>query len=393
MKHHNTLWVWTGLFTIFALACDAPDVVDLASDAGAPVQSDAGFEPVEPLPNDGRPVLDPVDGMLALVDREIDPAYVYELEGARFVPPEGQTLLIMGQTLGGIDDFVTTFPDAPTPAGWAAYWGIPSMDGVDNTATNEIGSSHNHQQLVDQYPNTVLQSGLWMVGMWDVARQTADGAFDSVIRDYSAWAKATERPIYLRIGYEFDGPHNQLDPDEYVAAYRRIVDIMREEGVENVAFVWHSYGSPPYRGHPLSAWYPGDDYVDWVGISLFGHMYGRDPGPYADAVFDFAREHRKPVMVAEASPINGVSPTSTEAWDRWFANLFSLAYERNIRAISIINEDWERLNFPGLSWGDARIGNNDLVSEAFFREIARDRYLKSSPELFEQLGYTPRAAP
>ena len=141
-----------------------------------------------------------------------------------------------------------------------------------------------------------------MVGTWDVAKRTADGEFDQVVRDFSAWAKTTARPIYLRIGYEFDGPHNELDPTDYVRAYRRIVDIMRAEGVQNVAYVWHSYASEPYQGHPLSAWYPGDEYVDWVAVSLFGHLYGRGPNRYIDAVFDFARDKKKPVMVRRVEP-------------------------------------------------------------------------------------------
>ncbi|MEO0324786.1 MAG: hypothetical protein AAF447_17620 [Myxococcota bacterium] len=333
--------------------------------------------------------LEPVDALLSMIDRTVDPAYVYEYEAARFVPPEGRTLLVLGQTLGGINDHVASFPDEPLPGGWAAYWGIPSMDGVDNTAANETGSSHNHQELVERFPNTVLQSGLWMVGTWDVARRTADGEFDQVVRDFSTWAKSTGRPIYLRIGYEFDGPHNELEPTDYIEAYQRIVDITREEGVTNVAFVWHSYAGPPLGGRPISAWWPGGDYVDWVAVSLFGQGYSSTPNQHVDAVFDFARESRKPVMIAEASPIAGIRAEDTRAWDTWFANVFSLAYARNVKAISIINENWERFSIPGADWDDARLQNNALVSEAFFAETNRERYLKQSDTLYEQLGYVP----
>ena len=65
-------------------------------------------------------------------------------------------------------------------------------------------------------------------------------------------------------------------------------------------------------------------------------------------------------------------------WDPWFVNLFSLAYERNIKAISFINEDWERFNFPGVSWGDARLQNNPRIADAWFAETNKDRYLKQS---------------
>lgn len=343
---------------------------------------------------DTVPVAEPsVEDMVASIRRDVEPEFDIEYEGARFVPPAGQTLLIVGQTLGGIDEHVASFPEAPLPGGWAAYWGIPSTDGLTETFLNETGGRQNHQQLVDRFPNTALQSGLWMVGTWGVARDTAAGRYDDVVRAFGAWAKSTRRPIYLRIGYEFDGPHNELEPDDYIAAYRRIVDVLRAEAVENVAFVWHSYASTPFGGRPVTAWWPGSDYVDWVGISLFGHMYSPTPSRELDAVLEFARAQRKPVMVGEASPTEGISARSDRAWDSWFVNLFSFAYAKNIKAISLINEDWTRFSFENLRWGDARLQNNPRVAEAFFAETNGDRYLKQSPELFETLGYAPPGEP
>ena len=333
---------------------------------------------------------DPIADLVDKIRTEVDPAFVYAYEQTKFVPPAGKTLLIVGQTLEDINEYTASFPNEPAPGGWAAYWGIPSTDGLANTAVNEHGSSQNHRELVDRFPNSVLQSGLWMVGMWDVAKDTGLGVYDEVIRGFSSWAKTINCPIYLRIGYEFDGAHNELEPSQYVTAYRRFVDITREEGVNNVAFVWHSYAAPPYKGYALGSWYPGDDYVDWVAVSLFGHMYGPDPGPDGNAVFDFAKAHRKPVMVAESSPIYGIFDEDLRSWNTWFVNYFSLAYQKNIKAISFINADWNRYSWVApLDWQDARLQNNETVAEAWFMETAKDRYLKQSPQLFEQLGFAP----
>ena len=216
---------------------------------------------------------DPIADLVDKIRTKVVPAFVYSYEQTKFVPPKGKTLLIVGQTWEDINEYTADFPDEPAPGGWAAYWGIPSTDGLWKTAGN--GRSQNHQELVYRFPHTVLQSGLWMVGMWGVAKDTADGVYDEVIREFSTWAKTINCPIYLRIGYEFDGAHNQLEPEEYKEAYKRFVDITREEGVNNVAFVWHSYAAPRYKGYALGSWYPGDDYVDWVAVSLFGHLYGR----------------------------------------------------------------------------------------------------------------------
>jgi len=333
-----------------------------------------------------------INKMLAKINTEVDPAFVYQYEKSKFVPPAGKTLLIMGQDRKAINEYMNNFSNRPLPGGWTAYWGIPSMFGVDRDNTDDVGRQYgyqNHQTLVDDFPDSVLQSGLWMVGMMDVLKKAGRGEYNSVIRQFSAWAKTVDRPLYLRIGYEFDGEHNQMEPIAYVKAYRRIVDIIRSEGADNIAFVWQSYAAPTYKGHPLSAWYPGDDYVDWVGISLFGQMYAAELNKEAEEVFDFAREHKKPVMVAEASPINGIDKIDSDAWDTWFVNLLSLSYQKNIKAISYINADWTAYpGFTALKWNDARLQNNREVADAWFKEIEKDRYLKQSTELFDQLGYT-----
>lgn len=327
--------------------------------------------------------------MVAKINTNIDPAYVYQYEKTKFVPPAGKTLLIMGQNHEEIAEYMDSYSDPRLPGGWMAYWGIPSMNGIRQTHLNETGTSQNHQNLVERFPDTVLQSALWMVGKWDVLNKTVAGEYDSVVKQFSRWAKTTDRPIYLRIGYEFDGWHNELEPQAYVKAYRRIVDLIRAEGADNIAFVWHSYASPTYKDYPLSNWYPGDEYVDWVGISLFGHMYASELNAEADAVFKFARDRKKPVMIAESSPIEGIDEANVGAWNTWFVNFLSLAYNKNVKAISFINTDWNRMAIEGISeWKDARLQNNEKIYRAWFKETSKGRYLKQSPELFELLGFT-----
>lgn len=330
-----------------------------------------------------------IDEMVAKIKTDIDPEFVYEFEQTKFVPPSNKTLLIMGQTVESIKEYKKSFPKATNPAGWSAYWAITEFVGVTESHTNITGSSQNHQMLIDNFPNSVLHSAMWMVGKWDVAKNTINGIYDSVIQEYCNWVKTINRPVYLRLGYEFDGPHNQLEPEEYVKAYKHIVDLMRSEGINNVAYVWHSYASEPYKNYALSEWYPGDDYVDWVGISIFAHSYAKTGlNAAGDAVLDFAKQHKKPVMIAETNPVFGIDKNNAKVWDDWFVNFFSMVYNKNIKAICFINEDWTRINIEGLSkWKDARLYNNEQISKAWFRETNKDRYLKQSTELFKQLGY------
>jgi beta-mannanase len=145
----------------------------------------------------------------------------------------------------------------------------------------------------------------------------------------------------------------------------------------------------PYKDYPVSDWYPGDDYVDWVAVSMFGQAYRDDDfGPYSTPILDFAKQHKKPVMIAEASAVYGIKKDNNEAWNTWFVKFFTFAYSKNIRAISFINEDWTTFKVDGISsWRDACLYNNDSISKAWFMETNKELYLKQSPELFELLGY------
>ena len=98
---------------------------------------------------------------------------------------------------------------------------------------------------------------------------------------------------------------------------RHVVDKLREAGVKNVEYVWQASTSPvddviEKRFEDIGNWYPGDDYVNWMGTSWFLTI---DESPAAatdydpatqraltDQVLEFARARGKPVMIAESSP-------------------------------------------------------------------------------------------
>ena len=92
-------------------------------------------------------------------------------------------------------------------------------------------------------------------------------------------------------------------------------------------------------------------------------------------------------MASESSPTAGIKSDDLEAWNSWFVNYFSICYQKNIKAICFINANWESYDFPGVDWKDARLANNSAIAEAWFLETGKDRYLKQSEELFEQLDY------
>jgi beta-mannanase len=208
------------------------------------------------------------------------------------------------------------------------------------------------------------------------------GTYDDNIRHLAQWVQKTDRPVYLRIGYEFDLPANKYAPEKYQQAFRHIVDIFRELKIDNVAFVWHSYAG--YVDGSRMRWYPGDKYVDWFAISFFD--------AYNDANYDVfakvAREHGKPLMIAEATPRGMSTSDGQKVWDTWYKRFFEFVRRHDVRVISYINAHWDaQPMFRGQGWGDARIQQSEYILGEWRKEVGQGRYLVSGLMMYGQLGY------
>ena len=296
-----------------------------------------------------------------------------------FAPPAGRTLVFIGQDRDTINEYVkaTNLP----PAGVMVYTSIQHLQGL--TQPTDYGAGvQSAQELATTYPQATVQLGLWMVGgLHDVT----NGAYDENIDRLAAWIKKADRPVYLRIGYEFDLPLNHYDPVAYVPAYRYLVERLRSQGAANAAFVWHSYAGD--REIDISQWYPGDAYVDWCAISAFD----QDPAEW-EPMATFAKAHGKPLMIAEATP-KGLGTKNVANWQDWLTKMTRYIKQHDARAFCYINTNWEAQKmWDGQGWEDARVQANLEVQDAWLAAMRTPRYLHAAPELFSSLGYTPKHA-
>ncbi len=135
----------------------------------------------------------------------------------------------------------------------------------------------------------------------------ATGAYDFYIDKWATAAAAFDRPIYLRFAHEMNdpyrypwGPQNN-SKEEYIAAWRHVVDRFRSAGANKVIWVWAPHVAYAY----WDLYYPGDQYADWIGTGALNY------GPIAywskwwrfDEIFGqkYPRmaEFGKPIMIAE----------------------------------------------------------------------------------------------
>lgn len=295
---------------------------------------------------------------------------------ATFAPGTNEVILVIGQNVPSVESYVAA--TGQVPGGVMTYTSTARAEGLSTSDSYGAGLVHAQHFIT----NSIFQKlGLYLNG--DLANIT-NGLRATNLATLGHWIKQTQRPVYLRIGYEFDFPDNALPPADYIAAYRYIVDTLRHDSVTNAAFVWHSYGAKPFNNFPVTAWYPGDDYVDWAGISVFQQFNGQ-PGALDDLekFCAFARSRKKPLMICESAPFGGISETR---WTNWFQPCLDLILREHVQMWCYINTDWEAQPlFAKQGWGDTRIDQNEFVKSKWRAAVSGKMFLQSSPKLFSHL--------
>jgi Glycosyl hydrolase family 26 len=331
---------------------------------------------------------------------------------AKFEPANGKVILFVGQDLesiGGTDKYTDGYFDHFPPAGGFTQYtnflkGVSSFgyehEGLDGLSTL-VDWGDGPESMAVTMPAARLKKSCLAIGL-DISQGndsiTAMGGHDALIYKLGEWLKNLgDRPVFLRIGYEFDGfDWNHYKKEFYIPAWRRIRDKMDSMGVNNVAYVWQSKGAGANR-ETFDAFYPGDHYVDWVAYSFFIPADAHHP------MIQFARDHRKPLFIAESSPVfldpKGVcepldlakTKDAERAWKNWFTIYFQMIRNNPdvVKAIHYINSPWktramwkDNIYFKNI---DARITQNDSLKAWWLRETSADNYLKASDTLFRYL--------
>ncbi|MCA1667099.1 MAG: hypothetical protein LC793_06820 [Thermomicrobia bacterium] len=140
----------------------------------------------------------------------------------------------------------------------------------------------------------------------------AGGAYDDLLRRWGSDLATWGKPFYLRIGDEMNGNWDSWSPGvntntiaDYIAMWRHVVTVMREtgNGLPNVRFVWSPNVISP--GANFVPMYPGDDYVDWVGLDGYNWGTVRDigwesfPEVFEKSYTMMTKLTQKPLMIPE----------------------------------------------------------------------------------------------
>ena len=270
-----------------------------------------------------------------------------------------------------------------TPAVWVQFVPFPLDD----------GALANLDAFIDQVAEV---GGLALITLepHDGLASVTDAAAADLAQQLAAY---TERgvPVMIRFAHEMNGswyPWGQ-QPDAYVEAFRRVAAAVHE--VEGAAMIWApNYGAGyPFSGgryealpdtpafaaldtdadgtlttadDPYAPYYPGDDAVDWVGMSLYHwgnvHPWGENELPEAGAFVarltgtydgangdetdvpdfyaDYTEAHDKPMAITETAAFwdpAGSGPPEDELKAAWFRQVFGTDVHARFPRLRMIN--------------------------------------------------------
>jgi mannan endo-1,4-beta-mannosidase len=188
-----------------------------------------------------------------------------------------------------IDQFAQAIGRPPNIVLYYSGWGEPFSVSFAQTALQNGATL-----LVDIDPTTTTCASI------------AAGEEDAFLDSYAQAVKSFGHPVIISFGHEMNGnwypwgwTHTQ--PAVFVQAWRHIVDVFRQNGADNVTWVWTVNSVNPTEG-PLADYWPGDSYVDWVAFDAY--YYNETDtftGVTSDSITAIRQITQKPILIGETA--------------------------------------------------------------------------------------------
>jgi len=205
------------------------------------------------------------------------------------------------------------------------------------------------------------------------------------------FSRYSDTPIYLRFAAEFDIWSNLSEPEAYKEAFRYVSKYFKDRN-KNVAIVWSPNQVSNWHIN-IDDFYPGDAYVDWVGISLYAQRYflgdanqkeeneivfksGINSDPVL-AVKDIVEKYgnRKPIMISEMGCGHKLAESGQDTGDfalrrlQEYLNYLPMVYPQ-IKLMAYF--DWYVVNEKN----DFRLSTNTRLQNEFVKTTKTARFIQ-----------------
>ena len=220
------------------------------------------------------------------------------------------------------------------------------------------------------------------VGVTDA--DVASGRYDSWLMTQARAMRSFGHPLFLLFDEEMNGSWYSYSPGQngntaadFIAMWRHIHDVFVATGATNVTWVWCPNVSEPSRlgdgtPTPFEQVYPGDGYVDWVGLN--GYNWGGSAWETFDKVF--GKSYSALLQLAPGKPIMIGETSSTEdggSKAAWITDALSVQLPQHFPAVkALLWFNWRILEAG--AWWPWEIESSPDSQRAFASAISSPYY-------------------
>jgi len=259
---------------------------------------------------------------------------------------------------------------ASTRLQWGSYVGNTPSDIAAFEA--QVGKSMDIVAIFlsaqDEFPTdwapAVRDQGKTLLIFWEPHGVALDdiihGSLDAALTRYAADAKAYGGKVIFSPFHEMNGDWDDWGgvvgtntPQKLIDAWRHVHDILST--APNIEFGWavNHESIPNTNANRFEVYYPGDAYVDIVGVDGFnwGDPWQTFDQIFADSLYRL-RAYKKPIMIFSMGSAEGPQKAA------WMTDTFAVQLPRNPDIVGWLwfNEDKER---------DWRIWSDPAALDAF----------------------------
>lgn len=199
------------------------------------------------------------------------------------------------------------------------------------------------------------------------------GRRDAYLRQWALGAKSFNKPVYVRLMPEMNGDWVSWsgNPEKFKQAWRYVIEVFRAQGARNVKWIWAPNCMDGPRDNPdyfMEKYYPGQDYVDIIGLSGFNwgdvekdgipfHVWLNYEEIFGDAYTRLNKISDHKFWLVETASAEDATDSHRKA--EWIKAMFSSKTLPKVEAIIWFNENKEH---------DWRVQSSQATLNAF-REI------------------------
>ncbi len=200
----------------------------------------------------------------------------------------------------GITEFQKATGTRPDVVMYYSGWFVPFPAAFATTAANDGAVP-----LVQMDPDNIGPDKI------SVAKIAA-GRYDGYLSQYAEAVRHYRHPVILSFGHEMNGNwypwgYHKTSPVVFKAAWRHIVNLFRALGARNVTWLWTVNIINNARGHRIphpDQWWPGDSYVNWVGIDGYYLKPTWKFAPlFGPTIADVQKLTHDPILIAETGAV------------------------------------------------------------------------------------------